>query len=115
MLFAGRHWALAASLFVLAWIVVALVVAARHSISWSLSSERLIERRGLLSSNRRELELADIRSVEVNRRLMQRLLGLGTIVVASSASADYLIRLDDVADPEAIAEMVRQARLKRLA
>lgn len=114
-LLGGRqHWPLGAGLIVLAWIVVALVVVARHSISWSLSSERLIERQGFLSSRRRELELADIRSVEVSRRFLQRLLGLGSIVVSSSASADYLIRLDDVANPDGIADMLRQARLKRL-
>src|SRR5258708_5439033 len=39
----------------------------RRGLSWSLTSERLIERRGILASRRREIELADIRSVEVDR------------------------------------------------
>jgi uncharacterized membrane protein YdbT with pleckstrin-like domain len=89
-------------------------VARRHS-SWSLTSDRLIERRGVLASRRREMELADVRSIEVDRSLGQRLLGLGTVTVASAASAEFLIRMNDVPNPEQLAEMLRQARLKRLA
>jgi membrane protein YdbS with pleckstrin-like domain len=61
------------------------------------------------------LELADIRSVEVERRFLPRMFGLGDVTVASAASRDFMIRLEAVANPEAIAETVRQARLKRLA
>jgi uncharacterized membrane protein YdbT with pleckstrin-like domain len=100
---------------VLGVFVVLRTLIARRSLSWSLTSERLIERRGLFSSNRREIELADIRSVEVDQRFIQRLLGLGNITVASAASADFLIRLEDISNPDAIAEQLRQARLKRLA
>jgi uncharacterized membrane protein YdbT with pleckstrin-like domain len=110
-----RGWPLAAALIALSWIVIGLAVMARHSINWSLTSERLIERRGILSQRRREVELADIRSVEVDRRLLQRLIGIGNVVVSSAASADFTIRLEDVADPERIAETLRKARLKRLA
>jgi uncharacterized membrane protein YdbT with pleckstrin-like domain len=112
----GRSgWPLAAGLLVLAWMVVASAVLTRRSTSWSITSERLIERRGLLARTRREIELADIRSVEVDRRLIQRMLGLGSVVVSSAASADFSIRMQGVADPEAIAETVRRARLRRLA
>jgi len=92
-----------------------LIAIARRGLSWSLTSERLIERRGILASRRREIELADIRSVEVDRRVLQRLTGLGNVTVASAASADFLVRLEDIPNPDAIAEQLRQARLKRLA
>ncbi|MGO9798650.1 MAG: PH domain-containing protein, partial [Candidatus Binatus sp.] len=44
-----------------------------RTISWSLTSDRLIEKRGLVASRRREMELADIRSVEVDKRVFQRM------------------------------------------
>lgn len=102
-------------LFAIALLLLARAALIRSSTSWSLTSERLIERRGILATRRRELELADIRSVEVDRRLLQRLIGLGNVVVASAASTDFMIRLEWISDPEAVAETVRQARLKRLA
>ncbi|HXD89597.1 MAG TPA: PH domain-containing protein [Candidatus Binataceae bacterium] len=95
--------------------VFGLIALARSYTSWSLTSDRLIERRGILASRRREMELADVRSIEVTRSLMQRMLGLGNVMIASAASAEFLIRLTDIPDPEKVAEMLRQARLKRLA
>jgi len=114
-LYPPRSWQRALILFAVAALILARAALARWSTSWSLTSERLIERRGFLSTRRRELELADIRSVEVNRHFLQRLFGLGDVVVASAASTDFLIRLEAIPDPEAVAETVRQARLKRLA
>lgn len=95
--------------------MIGLTSLSRHYTSWSLTSDRLIERRGLLASHRREMELADVRSIEVDRSVMQRMLGLGTVTIASAASTDFMIRLYDIPDPERVAEILRQARLKRLA
>ncbi len=86
-----------------------------RTISWSLTSDRLIEKRGLVASRRREMELADIRSVEVNKRVLQRMIGLGDVTIASAASADYAIRLNDIGAPDETAETIRKARLKRMA
>jgi uncharacterized membrane protein YdbT with pleckstrin-like domain len=96
-------------------LLITAAMLSRSYTSWSLTSDRLIERHGLVSSHRREMELADVRSIEVDRSLRQRLLGIGNVMIASAASADFMIRLWDVPDPERIAEMLRQARLKRLA
>ena len=86
-----------------------------RTVSWSLTSDRLIEKRGLVASRRREMELADIRSVEVTKRVFQRMIGLGDVTIASAASADYAIRLNDISDPDNVAETIRKARLKRMA
>jgi len=90
------------------------IIRAR-TVNWSLTSDRLIEKRGLVASRRREMELADIRSVEVSKRVFQRMIGLGDVTIASAASADYAIRLNDIYDPDLAAETIRKARLKRMA
>jgi membrane protein YdbS with pleckstrin-like domain len=96
-------------------VVLGLIAMARRYTSWSLTSDRLIERRGFLARHRREMELADVRSIEVDRSLTQRMLGLGNVMIASAASTDFLIRMQDIPDPERVAEILRQARLQRLA
>jgi uncharacterized membrane protein YdbT with pleckstrin-like domain len=106
---------IAVALFALGLLIFLTAIVSRRSTSWSITSERLIERHGFLSQTRREVELADIRSVEVSRTFFQRLLGIGSVFVSSAASADYMIRMQNVANPDEIAETVRQARLKRLA
>ena len=105
---------LALILFGLAGLLFGMVSLARRNTSWSLTSDRLIERSGLLARHRREMELADVRSIEVDRSLLQRMVGLGNVAIASAASSDFVIRLWDIPDPERMAEILRQARLKRL-
>jgi uncharacterized membrane protein YdbT with pleckstrin-like domain len=102
-------------LVVAAALALAAATLRRQSTNWSLTSDRLIERRGLVATHRREMELADVRSIEVDRSFAQRLLGIGNVLIASAASADFMIQLWDVPDPEHVAELLRQARLKRLA
>jgi len=114
-LYPPHPWQRGLVLLGLAGLIIAQAAFKRSKMSWSVTSERLIERRGFMSTRRRELELADIRSVEIDRHFLQRLFGLGDVVVASSASSDFLIRLEAIAEPEAVAETIRQARLKRLA
>lgn len=96
-------------------IIIINAMIQRRRQSWTVTSDRIMEQHGIIATSRREMELADIRSVEVSKRVMQRMLGLGDVTIASAASADYAIRLLDVADPDGIAETVRKARLKRLA
>ena len=103
------------ALLATAILITAIATLQRRYTSWSLTSDRLIERRGLLASHRREMELADVRSIEVDRSFLQRLVGVGNVMIASAASVDFMINLYDIPDPERVAEMLRQARLKRLA
>jgi uncharacterized membrane protein YdbT with pleckstrin-like domain len=96
-------------------VLVVLAGLARRGTTWSLTSDRLIERRDVFASSHQEMELIDVRSMEVSRSLLQRLLGLGTVAVASAASAEFLIIISDIRNPQQVADMVRQSRLKRLA
>ena len=108
-------WHIAFALMALGVVIFVSGLVVNRSVDWSVTSDRIIERRGVLATNRREMELADIRSVEVSQRLLQRMLGLGDVTIASAASADAIVRLNHVAKPGQVAETVRQARLKRLA
>ena len=96
-------------------LIILITMIRARTVNWSLTSDRLIEKRGLLASRRREMELADIRSVEVDKRVFQRLFGLGDVTIASAASSDYAIRLHEIQDPDNAAETIRKARLKRMA
>jgi hypothetical protein len=69
--------------------LVVLARLARRGTTWSLTSDRLIERRDVFASSHQEMELIDVRSIEVSRSLLQRLLGLGTVAVASRQAQNF--------------------------
>ncbi|HVN63921.1 MAG TPA: PH domain-containing protein [Candidatus Binataceae bacterium] len=109
------QWRIGFGLIAFGGLTFLSAIIAVRKVSWNLTSDRLIERRGFVATRKREMELADIRSVEVTRRVLQRLVGLGDVTIASAASADYAIHLDNIANPDVAAETIRKARLKRLA
>jgi membrane protein YdbS with pleckstrin-like domain len=108
-------WPLGFGLMGLGALSICNAMIARRRQSWTVTSDRIVEQHGIIATSRREMELADIRSVEVSKRLLQRMLNLGDVTIASAASADFAIHLRDVNDPDGIADTVRKARLKRLA
>ena len=95
---AGINWGFAG--LVLGIVTCATIPLSYRRYSWRITSDRLIEYRGLLANNRREMELQDIRSIEVHQRVVQRLVGTGDVTVSSAARADFLVRLDYVQIPK---------------
>ncbi|HVA82511.1 MAG TPA: PH domain-containing protein, partial [Candidatus Binataceae bacterium] len=110
-----QAWPIAFVLMGAGAIAIIAALIGQRRVTWTVTSDRIVFAQGLLAKSRREMELADIRSVEVAQRLGQRMRSLGDITIASAASADFAIRMFDVRDPNKVAETVRQARLKRLA
>jgi uncharacterized membrane protein YdbT with pleckstrin-like domain len=95
--------------------MLGLIYFGRGCTRWSITSDRVVEQRGAIGKLRREMELTDVRSIQVVRMPLQRILGLGSVIIASAASADFSILMNDIRNPEQVAEMLGQARLKRLA
>ena len=62
----------------------------------TVTNERVTLRRGILSKNIREVFLSDIRSVQINQRFLQRVMGTGHIEIASAGSADSEILIDGI-------------------
>src|SRR6266404_888549 len=71
---------LALALMVIGIVTWAIIPIAHRSVLWRITSDRLMEQRGILATTRREVELQDIRSIEVSRRIRQRLTGLGDVI-----------------------------------
>ena len=102
--------------FVLACAAVPLVVGAVVLLVWYLQcrSTRLTvtERRvslqeGLLSRSTNEIRLRDIRNIRTHQTLFQRMMGVGTLAVSSSAQDDIEIAVTGLPQPERLAALIR--------
>lgn len=104
----GR-WAAVAPLLAAA---LAAAVAVRSRVqAYRLSSQRLRSSKGLLAVECSEVELGDIRNLKLRQSLAQRLLGVGDIEIESSGGPGVEIRLESIARPADVMELIRQARL----
>ena len=92
--------ALGVLLLLLLWIRV-------KSCSYRLTTQRLFVRRGWLAKHVNELELYRVKDVLVDQKVLQRLLGYGTITVLAADDTTPEVHLVRVSGPTKIKEMIR--------
>ncbi|MEM6484385.1 MAG: PH domain-containing protein [Pseudomonadota bacterium] len=102
------------------WLIVGLLVfwAAlvgvyfyrRHSIRYRLTSHRLLYDRGILSRTRERLELIDVDDVTVFQGPVERLVGVGRIVIHSTDVTDGTLTLTGIEKARQVADTIDDAR-----
>ena len=78
------------------------------STTLTVTSERTILRKGILSRATSEVRHDDVRNLQVNQTFIERMLGVGDLAISSAGQDDLEIDVDGVARPEEIATMIRQ-------
>lgn len=100
-----------------AWILTAVggALALRpayriFSATYLMTDSTLAERRGLIARRTSEIELRDVRSIQVQQSLIERALGLGDVLVSTAGQAGVEVVLKGIRRPALVAEQVRAAR-----
>ena len=75
---------------------------------YALSDDRLFLSAGFLNINDEELILYRIRDISVQRKLGQRIFGVGTITVTSSDKSSPVLELKNVKNPTFVKELIPQ-------
>jgi len=89
-------------------VLLLLVVWIRvKSSSYRLTTQRLFVRHGWLAKHVNELELYRVKDVVVDQRVLQRLLGYGTITVLAEDDTTPEVRLVRISRPTRVKEMIR--------
>lgn len=83
-----------------------------HMISsaYRVTTERASQRSGLIARNTSEVEVADIRNVQVRQGAIARLLKVGDVGVSTSGQSEFEITFKGVRAPQVVAELIRNAR-----
>lgn len=78
------------------------------STTLTVTSERTILRKGILSRNTTEVRHDDVRNLQVNQTFIERMLGVGDLAISSAGQDELEIDIDGVRNPEQIAEYIRE-------
>ena len=73
----------------------------------TVTDERTILRKGLLSKQTNEVRHEDVRNIQVSQTFIQRMLGVGRISVSSAGQDTIEISIDGVRDPQSLADLIR--------
>lgn len=100
-----------------AGLLVVVVFALPRVVSWwfrlyVLTTERIVQRDGVISRGGTEIPLESINNVLFNQTIVERLLGYGDVLIESAGSMGQS-RLTDIPDPEAFQSQVYRAREAR--
>jgi uncharacterized membrane protein YdbT with pleckstrin-like domain len=75
-----------------------------------VTTERVHQRTGLIARNTSEIEVRDIRNVQVEQDILQRLLNVGDVRISTGRHSGFEITFAGITDPHGVAELVRRAR-----
>jgi uncharacterized membrane protein YdbT with pleckstrin-like domain len=80
------------------------------SSAYKVTTERASQRAGLIARNTSEIEVGDIRNVQVRQGAIDRILKIGNVGISTAGQSGFEITFAGVPDPQAVAELVRNAR-----
>jgi uncharacterized membrane protein YdbT with pleckstrin-like domain len=105
-------WVVGAVLAVLA-VVLLVGFVRRRATTYTITSQRLTIRLGLVSRELHETRLERVQNVGARQSLMERLLGIGTVDFDTAGGAGFDFVFRGVADPEVIVRTVDRALRER--
>jgi uncharacterized membrane protein YdbT with pleckstrin-like domain len=79
------------------------------AVRYRLTTQRLFVQTGLVAKKLEEVELFRVKDVTLSQGLLQRLLGVGTIVVLSSDDTTPRLELAGIRQPLEVKETIRNA------
>lgn len=76
---------------------------------YRLTTQRLFVQKGLVAKQLEEVELFRVKDVTLQQGIIQRLLGVGSVVVLSTDDTTPRLELAGIRDPIEVKEMIRNA------
>ncbi len=104
----GAPWVAAAVLVVFV-VVLAWGLIRRIATTYTITDRRLTIRSGLLARELHECRLERVQNVNTRQRLLERMLGIGTVDFDTAAGAAYDFSFRGVEDPGRIVQTVNAA------
>lgn len=79
--------------------LLATILYHRYLWRFTINADNIESCRGLIGRKVRSIRLQDLRNINVNQTLMQRILGVGDVEFSSSAGSDVEVVFFGVSDP----------------
>ena len=93
-------------LFILLYIYIDI-----HYTKYELTSHRIIICRGLIAKFQNEIWIKDMRAVNLNQGIWQRIIGVGNISIGTAATAGTEICITGISNPQKIIDKINALRV----
>jgi len=96
------------------WLLIPLIVALwrRAGLAFRVFEDRVVLERGVLSKDFKEIFISDIRSIDVRQRFLQRIVGIGDLMIATAGTDRYEHVALGLPKPRSIKDLIQSRRRK---
>ncbi len=100
--------------FVFGCVVVTFIVIlwGKLSLKFTVHEDRVVLKKGVLSKDIKEIFIKDIRTIDIKQSLVQRIIGIGDVMIASSGTSGYEMYARGLPNPNGIREIILKFREK---
>jgi uncharacterized membrane protein YdbT with pleckstrin-like domain len=94
------------------WLLIPPIIAWWHRISIVLKvyPGRIILSRGVFSKCNREFVVRDIRAIDIDQSFLNRIVGIGTITISTSATVDADEKITGIKNPYTLRDLILAQR-----
>lgn len=85
--------------FLAALLVLGFVAFKRFSWKFSIDENRVSRQYGIISRNQQSVRIRDLRSIELDQSLFQRIFGVGDLAFYSAGSANAEVKFFGISEP----------------
>lgn len=100
---------IAGLLLLLALITLGFVVFRRFSWRFSINENQVSRQYGIIARNQQSIRINDLRSIELDQSLFQRIFGVGDLSFYSAGSANAEVRFFGITEPVAWRDKISDA------
>jgi uncharacterized membrane protein YdbT with pleckstrin-like domain len=87
-----------------------IAITMRFSLRLFVFENRLVLIRGIFSKHSKELFIKDIRTIDINQTFPQRIVGIGSLMVATAGTSGYEFVIKGISNPNAVVEKINSLR-----
>jgi len=80
---------------------------ARYRYQFTITKGSIVMRVGLIARNTNEIQLRHIRAINVRQGIVERILGIGTVIFISAAEGEAAVVFKGIRDPIGVKERIR--------
>lgn len=94
------------------WLVIPVLLAIwkKFSLVLKVTEDKVILEKGILSKKKKEVFASDVRTIDVEKSILQRMFGIGDIKIAAAGTSGYEDVAYGIANPEKIKKAIDSRR-----
>jgi uncharacterized membrane protein YdbT with pleckstrin-like domain len=91
----------------LLFLCIGSAAIARYRYQFTITKGSIVMRVGLIARNTNEIQLRHIKAINVRQGIVERILGIGTVIFISAAEGEAAVVFKGIRDPLGVKERIR--------